>query len=398
MIKEKIKSLFSERTFIILFILYVINKNFTFSVLTYNSGFSLARKIILYSIYGIFFCKILIDIYKSKKINYLCLGLFLLSCIASLISKNKELLGYVLVIIAIYKLDFNKIVRSCLFGNLFSFSVITILSLLGFIPNLRVFTPDGIAYSLGYYYSTFPATYVFLMFLMRFYLKKENVKSIEILSSLVINFVVYKITLSETAFILNLGILFFEIVYKIYKYKKWNIKQIAYKNILSIFFIIIPILIFGFSFITTFTYNPQIEIYATLDKKLNNRVHLAKEAVDKYGVSAFGKKIKWIGNGGKGYMKDSGESYNFVDNAYIRIMLDYGLIFLCVILLVYLLGQIEFSKQKKYIILFINTLILIWGITEPNLLEIEKNVFIVITINSVINKEKYYLEIKRKTI
>ena len=67
-------------------------------------------------------------------------------------------------------------------------------------------------------------------------------------------------------------------------------------------------------------------------------------------------------------------------------MLDCGIIYLIVFMLIIIKNQRKLIEKKEYISLFIIFIILLWGISEPNILDLEKNVFLIMIFSNVIDK------------
>lgn len=105
------------------------------------------------------------------------------------------------------------------------------------------------------------------------------------------------------------------------------------------------------------------------------------------------------GWGGYGYinkekMKDF--KYNYVDSSYARIVLDCGIIFTGVILLLYTIALLNYSKKGKKAECFIILVVLLWCFIEPIIIDIGRNIFVIFliplleygNINKIIKKDE----------
>ena len=113
--------------------------------------------------------------------------------------------------------------------------------------------------------------------------------------------------------------------------------------------------------------------------------HGGRAGIDEYGLKLFGNKIEWIG-----YDADweSGMKYNYVDSSYLQIALEYGIIVLAVILLLYALLIFTSIKNKKYYLCWLALIILVFCVTEPRLVKLAYNPFLLL---AVTESSKYFL-------
>ena len=379
-----------DRFFLAIFFLIAFNKNFTFSVLTYNRLFTIIRKTFLYSLYIILIIKIIFDqCNKKRNISVKWIVLAILSVIIYYFSHKQEIIVFVLLAFSFQNIKFDNLVKACFYGNLCAFMFIVLLSALNIIPNWIFYSSRGIRYALGYYYPTFASTYVLFFIMYVLYLKKKTINWIEIIISLVAAITVYVFTLSRTGFLLSLLIILFEIGMKIALIRikegteqKINVKYAKY------LLIRFPIVIISLSIVLSIVYVKH-PVFNKINQISNNRIKISNEVLKDYGISWFGTNIKWIGNGGRGHVDLVDGKYNFVDNAYMKIIFDYGVIFWLFIIYILISAQKKFVYEKEYILSFITLIIIIWGIMEPNMLEIEKNVFILAVMNSAFSNKKF---------
>ena len=116
-----------------------------------------------------------------------------------------------------------------------------------------------------------------------------------------------------------------------------------------------------------------------VNRILSDRIKLTYQAYRKNDVNLFGNDIKWQGWGAFGYQEqDDGEEfiYNFVDSSYARLVLDYGIVFSCIIIWAYREILIKNYENKNYWLIFAILFILGWSFIEQYIVNIGKNVFI----------------------
>lgn len=109
---------------------------------------------------------------------------------------------------------------------------------------------------------------------------------------------------------------------------------------------------------------------------LNNRLLLGHRGIATYGFTLFGQKIKWIGASSLYY--DPSAIYNYVDNSYLMMMLDYGTVFiLCYcIAMSYLLYVLLRQKETMLAVCILVTLA--FGLINPQSMYLTYNPFLVL--------------------
>lgn len=72
--------------------------------------------------------------------------------------------------------------------------------------------------------------------------------------------------------------------------------------------------------------------------------------------------------------------YNYVDSSYARIVLDYGIVFTCVLLFGYSVSIKKEFDDGNYWKVVTLMFVLIWSFIEPNIINIGNNIFIILLI------------------
>lgn len=249
-------------------------------------------------------------------------------------------------------------------------TIAMICALLGLIENYVIFsTLRGYRYSLGNTYPTDFAAGIYYLVLDFVYLKRKKWKTQYSIGIILISWIVYRITDANTSFVLLCCIA----IMLIFMQKKWGIRILSSKpvqNVIVFSFPVLAILSIGIHYVYTVVSSP---ILLGLDVLLNNRLSYGHQAIQRYGLSMFGKQIEFIGAG----WGTSAGSYFYVDNGYLQIALIYGI----VILLVFCLGFAYVCYKNKLqqtdlTLLMILFFIAISGLLEPRFFNILYNSFI----------------------
>ena len=218
---------------------------------------------------------------------------------------------------------------------------------------------------------------------MYIYLKKDQFGIKDFFLSNIFNFIFFKMSDSRLDFLI---ILFATGLGLLFSCRPGVLKKIAksiYVNGILLFSILI-------SFISSVFYNGNSSLFSKLNQLLSQRLLLGNNALSYYGLKMFGQKIEWIGSGGSGIYRTFDQiDYNYVDCSYLQYALSFGIVFMLVMILLYMLAiKHEYLENRNYS-LFIFAVIFVISIIEPRLLNIQMNPFILL-LGSIImlsNKE-----------
>ncbi len=329
-------------------------------------------KICRYICYSIFALNIIAE---RKNISKEEIILVLLSIIISYISKNKSLIITLLIIMAIKKIDLEKIFKTVYKSLIIIFFTIIILSILQLIPDWTYMRGNIVRHSMGFIYPTDCASVFLMLTLLYLYNNKLNITWYHFAWIEIVNIFLFKCTDSRLSFLLINFALIVAVTMKIKKFKTYLTKNQTRKK-LRIIAYIMPIFFLVLTNYLIFLPTKSV-IFERADTLLSRRIINSKNAYEKYGIHPFGKKIEWKGWGGYGYIKtEKNYEYNYVDNSYARILLEYGIIF--TIILVY--GYIKlllYCSDKNIVLYIIIGIILIWSFVEPCIVNISRNIFVI---------------------
>lgn len=316
--------------------------------------------------------------------EHILLLLFILSSFASMVV-SKEMIPLILLLLIVNasEYDFDETLRLIIILNVIVFILTVLGGYLGILPDVIITRGDTIRHSYGYIYPTeFLSHYCFII-LMYIYLKKDQFSIKDFVLSNIFNLIFFKMSDSRLDFLI---ILFATGLALLFSYKPAILKKIAkpiYVNGILILSIII-------SFITSVFYNGNSSLFSKINQLLSQRLLLGNNALSYYGLKMFGQKIEWIGSGGSGIYRNFEQiDYNYVDCSYLQYALSFGVLFMLVIVLLYVLAiKHEYFESRKYS-LFIFAVVFVISIIEPRLLNIQMNPFILL-LGSIItfsNKE-----------
>jgi hypothetical protein len=213
-------------------------------------------------------------------------------------------------------------------------------SLTGRIEDVIWYEGERVRHSLGYDYCGYPA-HLLLFMTMLWIGIREKLRLPEMGFLLILNALIYYLTDSRTDFylvilgILGAGIWCMECSNRflcslraiLTKYGFW----IAAAASIALH------ILYG----TT-----KVSVLVKLNALLNSRLSLGYAALCQYGISLFGQKIRWIGQGS--LKADPTKVYNYVDCAFLKDLLTFGLLFIILLGIGYwILGKRILASGKQ---------------------------------------------------
>lgn len=348
----------------------------TTAILTGSSIFVYVIKIARYASYAICFFKIIFDSIYEKSRFWKLFFILVLTAISYMICLNKTMLLAASIILAAENISSKMVVKIAFILQTVTLFLMIFLSQTGMIEDY-IWEPDiRPRHFLGFSWVTTSAVLYFFIILEYIYLKHGQLKFSESCILLVINGWLYYMTDSRMVFLLSGILIFYFTLFQKRILDGWIIKEIEK------YVYLIPVVISGFAIAIHAFYNPDSVIYSKLNNLLSGRLRLGKTALSTYGINLFGHKIEWVGFSVVEHLE--GE-YNYVDCSYLQILLEYGLIFLLIVLLAYAVILAVTVKKREYYLTWVIVFILIFSITEPRLVNFMYNVFPILCITEISN-------------
>jgi len=360
--------------FYIAYFILIAAMSISISTYEYTYGLETVLKLVRYVGYLLLAVKLFfLDDYDKKTMIKIFL-IVALTVICSFIEKNNTILLTFLFIIGSRNVPLKNLIRFTLYIQMFFVVFIIGSDLVGIIPEWTYTTADGVLrYSLGYIYTSHVSSILFYIAIAYCYLRAEKLRLFELVIIELVNIIIFKYTNARTAFafLLIAPLIFYFIRF----YKRSLIKS----KVISLLIIISMPLCALLSIVACYFYDPKNSIMLNLNQYLSHRLELGHSALLKYGINIFGENIVWIGKAGLHHMFDQYPSqYNYVDCSYIKIMFDFGIILLIIILCGYVLAAIKAVKEdEKYLCMAI-IMVAIYSIIEPRLIQVGYNPFLVL--------------------
>lgn len=297
-----------------------------------------------------------------------------LCAVALLVTANIHVIGFgvsILAVIAAIGIDFKKIVKWCIYTNLFYLFIVISPAVLGMIPNDTYEHYGRTAYCLGFvYYSNVPFI-VFMICLMSYWLvKNRHLENLLLVAGLVINYVLYEICTVRLVFCLYIIFFVVAAAAKIIKLKKEN-KCINF----------IAVIMYPASAIATIAASLKLYMYPVLlkaDELLNARLSMNYKAFTLYHVKLLGQKIEtskeWID-------ANNVNHYFYIDSGYINALLSYGMLIFMLLILAYALLSYFAAKNRDMKLLVCCVVICGFSIINNVLFNVSLNPLPILAVN-----------------
>lgn len=220
--------------------------------------------------------------------------------------------------------DYREIFKATMLVQLGVMAVSVVCSLSGVIPNEVWDEETRARYSLGYTYCTYGSH--ISLFLMLIYISlRRNINLAEMTLLLGWNYMWYHVTDTRTDLLLCIPAV-------IACYLSGRLKLSFYDRRMANAFYMLAAPVIGLGVIAAqVLFNPNDVRWSKIDSILHERLRCGHDAIAEYDLKMWGQYIKWVGAGG--YKLHPDWKYNYVDCAYLKYLLHYGIVFLILLLI-----------------------------------------------------------------
>ncbi len=362
------KKSWEERLFFASYLLWLISAVLRLTMFRYMAWFEA-----FYAGMQIIAFLLLVILFFMEKRNTLkdVIGiLLLLFCLfLALNSLNIYILPMALYVYFGADIDFQKILKCTLLVQTVIMAVVIFCSQVGIVEDVMWTTDTRVRHSLGYDYCAYPAHLLLFMSLIWFCIRKK-ITAIEMVIMLALNYLMYVLTDSRADLLLAvIGILGFA-VWQIDFKQKWI--QVIRAFFVEFGFVILAIV----SIVLQAFYNWDEGFYSVANTALNGRLDYGNRAIQNYGLTLFGQKVTWVGQGR--YLADPTLEFNYVDNAYLQMGITYGVIFLILLAIGFYLTGRYLIAHKEYKLSWALLMALAYGVLNAHLCMPVFDVFILL--------------------
>ena len=289
--------------------------------------------------------------------------------IATVLSGQRTMMSAWMFVVASKNVDLDDVIRTAYKILLVMLPMIMLLCLLGFIENRVLMRGSVHRYSLGFSHPNQLGLRVFQLMACHCYVHKNNLRKINYFYIFLATLFLIMFPNSQAAYITMGALLFMLLLYKYMKEEKPEYMQIYEKGILYGAFCLnlFSIIFSGINVNNNF-------ILARFNSWLSSRFSVCHKVWMMYGVSFFGQKI---------YVTEEERALVgiknplWLDNAYVSILLRYGILVFLIFSISYLYLIKVVEMQKDDVLVIILFLYALYGTIETGLYMITHNIFLI---------------------
>ncbi len=294
--------------------------------------------------------------------------IYLISAHAVKINQYDEILMMLLLMIGAWGISFRKLIRVYFVTVLIIFVCVVAASQLGWIEEL-VYKSRGGRRAFGFTYPTRFASHVFFLMLWYWYLRDRKLRYQEAFLALGAGIFVQlcsKARLNAVMLIMLAAVM----LWQTFSFRRAEQRGTEYQmnSWLSSLLVLSPI---GASLVInvmTVLYSADSALWKSLDSLMSSRLVLTQKAMDIYGICLWGQEITLSGNGGLG---KTASKYFYIDSAWMQFSVQYGLVMLVILLVLFWIVGIRARKYGNWIILWILALVSLHSMIEPQILQLQ---------------------------
>ena len=324
-------------------------------------------KIFVWAAYFILAGKILLDFLSGEfRIKEICV-ITLISAILFLnmrVTGIKDAFIYWVFIVGSKGTNYKKVIKWAAIAHFAALFIVIGSCFIHALENVVYIQGNRIRESLGFAYTTEPANFFFYGVLLWVYARDKKIQWIELIILASFDILIFKKTGTLSAFSITLFVLCLDAVVKVFPdMRAW---KLAYRWLAVL---IVPCLVV-FIFYTTCKYDSSVVWLDRLDQLLHSRLQLGHAAIEKYGIPAFGQRIRWIG-GANAYTG----KYNYVDSSFVQILINYGWVFFCLLIIGFQYFERSIYNHKDFYLLIVFCALMVHATFDPQLIWIMFNSF-----------------------
>lgn len=312
------------------------------------------------------------------------LVVFIISICCYLAGNYQFILFISAIMIALYDVDYDKIISMQLFSVGLIILIAVLASQLGIIMNTCFVTDkaSGLRNSCGFVYPTVFAS-VILYFCLFLWIKKKKCSDwLMLIPGLISFYVAYFVTSSRTSALCSLVFIVAIVIYNLCRLLPQD--NSVLKVIQKIFLFVLSLSFALFAMITLVTslmYYYQVPIADQINSLMSNRVALAVNGAVNYGIHPFGSSFELIGGSA------STSEYNFIDNSYALMFIRYGWVYFILVAYLWFVTISKVVKSGNYKMAIVMGIIAFHCLSEQYYTEINFNLFLILPFAKFIKAE-----------
>lgn len=267
-------------------------------------------------------------------------------------------------------IPFRRIAKFALWLIIIVFVIVVVSAKLGIIRNYTSIESDRSNREyLGFLSALYPGNFLFAITGLALYEYREKFPLVGYLALGAADYWVYVMTNGRTSFYMTIILLLCGIVLKIWPHIMTHLRAVNFLLALTA-----PICV-AVSFWLGVGYNSDNPQMFSLNTLVSGRLYYMHVSLKKFGMTAFGQYIPWVGHGLNGSGVETSGDYIYVDNMFIYFWQMYGWVTGALATVLIFLAMYHMYRRKKYYMLLIAAAFLLFGMMDNSMLKIRYNLF-----------------------
>lgn len=318
--------------------------------------------------------------WASVVLKYIVLAA--LAVAVSVTADERSLAFLLVLLLAARGVGTDDIFRVTLWLQIGLMAFIFLSAATGLVADL-IFERGGVfnRHSLGYWFPSYIMSYYFFILLLLFWTGKQPMKWTTIVLLGAFNLLLFLLTDARLGLMVNTLLIGVELLRsigpareKLHGIADRLLEKKGFGTVLRWGWRLLPELLV--SYLALLFLFPMSKLAYYTDYILSNRIYYAYMGVQKYGIHLLGNPIEWVGYGAQTDMFSVEKTYNFVDCAYIFVLLNFGLIVFLGMLFGMFRVSVWLGKSGSLHRCFLYGIIFIYCFVEPRILELNMNTFL----------------------
>ena len=285
--------------------------------------------------------------YNKKELFFMIATMALLGYVFTR-TREKALLLTALSIFGCKDVRVNKVIKNTVFVYIIGMGLTISLVLLEKVPGeIHQLSKNGITYLINDYGFSHPNSaysHILMISIMVVAVWHERMRWYHYVVMSVLMLLAYKVFLSRTGLLIYLLLCVMLILCSI-------IKQEKVKKVFFFTLNLVPLGIAVFSYVFSIMYSGHIWYIDKLNNLVTNRILFSSKALNDNGLSWFGRVVV--------------KSWDYyIDNAYINILLSYGIFVMILCILSYTFMCYKYWEVENYILLLVMVVLAIYAFME----------------------------------
>ena len=323
--------------------------------------------------------KIISQKYSLREIIYIVLfGLIVL--LSYLFSGYVYLIWLYLFVISAQNVSFKKIAVQTIWVIIFSIILIMLISYLGLIEVVIItdyereflWSGNSTIYLGGFHHQNYLGGLLFITYCCYIFLRYDNFSWKDLITFAVFFYLCFFRISSRTAAIEIAFLTLLVIVFKLFNLSNNDKRKQFWAKFCTYGLMIFSII---FSIFLSINYNSNNRVYSFINSLLSTRISSAHNLYVQYGFSIFGQNINLVSTI---QAKEEGTSSIILDNAYMHMLLHFGIFVTAIILIGYFVAVKYAFENGTYSIAILIATIFIYGISENLFFNISMNPFLIL--------------------